>query len=239
MTYLYDPRTNITKETTLETLKGLTGKNLNTLMTYRSKSRKIAEIGAYVTSRAPSLKQRRIWYEKEKYDDEIFLPVEGSEGKFLVSNYGRLKRIYKKSERFCLPYQKKGVGNLFVKAQFLGKQKEHKVGHIVAHHFLGPRPEGKSLVRKNGIITDDYAGNLEYVTRQELGRRTGYKSRGEPIVQLDLETGELINEFRSIREAGRECFISPEAIRNNVLGMSKHSGGFKFMRLSEYEELTG
>lgn len=234
--YLYDPRTNITTEIKRKDLIGIAGVSTSAITKALRNKTRIASINCYVTREKASLKQRRKWYESQTYENENWKIVEGSNGKYKVSNQGRIKRIYKSTERFCLPFQRKGRGNLFVKITFLDVYKEHKVGHIVAHHFLRQRRENERLIHKNGIITDDYAGNLEYVTKQELGRKTGYKSRSMPVVQLDLETFEVINEFRSIREAARECYIAHEAIRMNCLGLTKHSGGYKFMFLDDYEK---
>ncbi len=236
MIYLYDPKTNLTTETDYEKLIGITGMNKNNLQTHRSKKRLVSRIGCYIVDGTLTLQQRREWYSKVKYKDENWVTVEGSNDQFRVSNYGRIKRIYQNgNERFMMPFLRKRSGNLHVKARFLGKYTDHKVGHIVAHHFIGERNEGMRLIRKNGIVTDDYAGNLEYVTVYDLGKRTGYLSRNKPIVQLDYETNELLGEFESIREAGRELFISHETIRLNVNGESDRCLDFKFMCAEEYE----
>jgi len=223
-------------ETNYKKLAGITGMKKNNLQSHRSKKRMVARIGCYIVDDSLTLEQRREWYSKIKYKDEHWITMEGSKDQFQVSNHSRIKRIYKNgNERFMMPFQRKRSGNLHVKARFLGKYKDHKVGHVVAHHFIRERREDDRLIRKNGIITDDYAGNLEYVSVYELGKRTGYLSRNKPVVQLDYETNELLNEFESMREAGRECFISHEAIRLNVNGESERCLNFKFMCADEYE----
>ena len=40
----------------------------------------------------------------------------------------------------------------------------HFAHHLVAAAFLGPRPLGMQINHKNGIKTDNYFTNLEYVT---------------------------------------------------------------------------
>lgn len=235
--YLYDPRTNLSTKTSYKELMGITGVALSTLSNAKTRGYKLRSINCYVTDGIAPLKQRRKWYAAETYKDEYWQTVDGSKNRYKISNYGRVKRIFGNgNEMLMMPFLRLQRGNLHIKIWFLGKYKDHNVGHIVAHHFIRPRKPKERLTRKNGILTDDFVGNLEYVTKQELGKRTGRQARSEPVVQLDLETKELLNEFRSIREAGEKCFISYEAIRLNCHGKTRHSGGYKFMFAEDYEK---
>lgn len=236
MLHLYDPRTNILTETTYDYLKELTGKNKGYLYSLKCKSTKIHNIGCYLTDENTTVKQRKVWYEKEKYHNEMWLPVRGSDGKYLVSNYGRFKRIYKKHSKFLLPYLHKRYGHLRIKVKFDGVHKDYKVGHLVALHFLGEPEPGQVLFHKNLIITDDWVGNLEYISKSKLGKRTGQLSRGRAVVQLDPMTEEVINEFRSAREAGRQTFMSYQAVLDRCNGLRKNSYGYMFMWADEYEK---
>lgn len=234
--YLYDPRINVSTKTSYKYLEKLTGLTISGLSRAKTRGSKIKQINCYLSDGFPDIQKRREWYSKEKYTDEAWIPIEGSENKFMVSNYGRIKRIYKYKEGFILPYQRKGRGNLFVKVQCNGKYGEYKIGQLVAHHFIRePRP-GESVIRKNGIITDDYVANLAYVTKEELGKKTGYKSKSKPVIQIDAKTGEVVQEYRSAREAGRKLFLSYQAVLDNCHGKTKVAGGmYKFRFLEDYE----
>ena len=238
MLYLYNPKTNVTERTTQKMVSEISGLKEASLASYRSRKNKIAAIDCYLLDDEPSIEDRRKWYSSIVYKDEAWKIIEGSNDQFKISTYGRVKRIFKNHERFLMPFRRKQAGNLRVKARFLNKYKDHVIGHIVAHHFIGKRKDGLRVYRKNGIITDDYVGNLKYVTVEDLGRITGHTSRNIPIVQLDFETKEYINEFNSIREAGRKLHISHEAIRHNVIGRSKRCNDFVFVSLKVYERLT-
>lgn len=107
MVLLYDPKTNILSETTYEYLMELTGMAKGSLMTSRSKGRKIRSINCYLAKDDLTVQQRREWYEKEKYNNETWKTIKGSDDTFLISNYGRFKRIGKKKMWFLLPILKK------------------------------------------------------------------------------------------------------------------------------------
>ena len=231
MYYLYDPRTNISSKTSYKELQGITGLGSSSFSKAKSKRRKIKSINCYITEGVASLDDRREWYAAEKYPDEAWLEVQETKAKYIVSNYGRVKKIYKTSERFLLPYQRKGKGNLWVKID----GKELKVGHLVAAHFIREIIPGESVIRKNGIVIDDYVGNLEIVSRKELGVRTGFKSKSKEVVQLDAETLDVVNEYRSAREAGRNYFMSYQAILDRCNGIYKQSDGFIWMFAKDYE----
>ena len=241
MMYLYDPKTNILTETTYSYLSELTGITKSTLATYKSRRNKIKNINCYITDDTVSVQQRKTWYEKENFHNEIWKPVQGSNDQFLISNYGRFKRVYKnKNIAFLLPYLLKRPGLLHIKVRFNDVYKQYRVANLVALHFVGVPKDGEVLHHKNLIKTDNYSGNLEYISRKSLGAKTGQLSTSKPVVQLDKDTLEIIDEFRSVREAGRQCFLSYQAVLDNCNHKSKSSGGYLFMFLEEYEqELEG
>ncbi|AJG58446.1 NUMOD4 domain-containing protein [Bacillus cereus] len=238
MVLLYDPKTNILSETTYEYLAELTGMMKGSLMSARSKGTKIRSINCYLAKDDVTVEQRKEWYEKEKYHNETWKPITGSDGKFLVSNYGRFKRVSKTRVRFLLPFLKKQTGYLEIKVMYNGVYKNYRVSKIVAIHFIGYPKQGETLRFKNGIKTDTFAGNLEYVSREKLGKLTGFRSKSKPVIQLDMDTKEIIGEFRSAREAGRKCYLSYQAVLDNCNHKSRTSGGYIFMFAEEYEQIA-
>ncbi|MGG1483512.1 NUMOD4 domain-containing protein [Peribacillus castrilensis] len=237
MIYLYDPRTNILTETSYSYLSELTGKNKGNLATLKSIGRKISNINCYLTDENLTKSQRKAWYEKEKYHNETWKFIQGSNEKFLISNYGRFKRVYKNKVSFLLPYLNKRRGYQLIKVKFNDVYNEYRIANLVAIHFVGSPKTGEVLHHKNLIKTDNYSGNLEYISKQDLGKKTGQLSSSKPVVQLDKDTKEVIDEFRSAREAGRQCFLSYQAVLDNCNHKSKSSGGYHFMFLDEYERV--
>ncbi|WP_433958571.1 NUMOD4 domain-containing protein [Cytobacillus horneckiae] len=236
MLFLYDPTTNISTETTYEYLMELTGKKNINLRSIKSRGLKINNLNCYLADEKTTVAQRKAWYEKEKFHNEVWKAITGSDDKFLVSSYGRIKRVYKNHTAFLLPFLHKKSKQLHVKVKFEGKYAGYKVSKLVAFHFIGKPKLGEVVHHKNLVITDNYFGNLEYITRNQLGKKTGFKSKSKPVIQLDRDTLEPINEFRSAREAGRKCYLSYQAVLDNCNRKSKSSGGFIFMFTEDYEQ---
>lgn len=235
MLYMYDPCINLKTETSYDYLVELTGKKKSTLMSLKSRGLKIRSINVYLIDETTTLQQRKAWYEKEKYKNEYWVPVKGSDGKFLISNYARFKRVYKNKEGFLMPYYRKASGHMEIRVKFKGVYKQYQVPHLVAAHFIGNPKPGEVIRHRNGILTDDNANNLEFVDKRRLGKLTGYSAKSKEVVQLDPKTLEVIQEFRSAREAGRKTYRSYQAVIDNCNKRTKTSSGDRFMWAEEYE----
>lgn len=236
MLYLYDPRTNILTETTFDYVLDIAGVTKSSLKSMMSKGSKLAKINCYLVDEKVTLAKRKEWYVKEKYHQEVWKEVEGSEGKFLISSYGRVQRAYKNHSSFILPFLHRK--HLMVKVWFKGKYQQMKTGHLVAHHFLDDPKPGEVLHHKNGIVTDDFAGNLEYISNKELGKKTAHKAKARPVVKIDPETLDVLDEYRSSREAGRKNYRSYQSVLDNCNKKTKTSAGMLFMWADEYEEIS-
>ena len=92
-----------------------------------------------------------------------------------------------------------------------------------------------SVYTKNGITHEVEACNLGIATYEELGRLTGHKSKSKEVLLLD-DDGNIIDEFRSTREASRKLPISHSAISdccNNKWG-NKAGGVYKLIYADDY-----
>ncbi len=80
---------------------------------------------------------------------EVWLPVKGYEGRYLISNYGRVKRLYKSSKNIILAgswgkdHRKKTYRkvNLYKNAKF----KSFYVHRLVAQHFVSNCKEAATV----------------------------------------------------------------------------------------------
>lgn len=235
---LYDPTCNVSTKTTYSELEAITGMSKSDLSGIKYRKRIISNIDCYIIDEKADVEVRRSLYENFKIEDEVWKSIEGSDGLFLISNYGRFKRIYKTVTNFLMPVLRKQNNHLYIRVRMNGIYKTYKISQLVAHHFLGSNKNNYSVRHKNGIKTDCFAGNLEYISRHKLGQLTGQLSRSKVVVMLDPETLEWMDEFRSVREAGRQTNLSYQAVLNNCNGKTDFvdGGRFKFVFLDDYEE---
>ena len=82
---------------------------------------------------------------------------------------------------------------------------------VMAKTFLGPVPEGCVPYHKNGCQSDNYINNIAYISKIELGKKTGANSRKKSVVKIDC-TGEIVDVYSSAREAARKNFMSYQTV---------------------------
>lgn len=92
-----------------------------------------------------------------------------------------------------------------------GKRKEERVHKLVGETFLRKPKPNEVLRRINGIKTDVFVGNLEWVDKYKLGELTGPHSRRKPVVKVNAD-GEEIEFYSSAREAARRNFMSYQTV---------------------------
>lgn len=149
---------------------------------------------------------------------EIWKKIEGFD-KYEVSNFGNVRHI--KNGNLKIQY------NLFGYAQVLiyknGKAKSIRVNRAVMKAF---RPiencEEMEVNHKNYNRGDNRIENLEWTTRKEnCKHRNNHLEYYNSEACVDSE-GRI---FKSYREAGRFHGISPNTVKNDVLGKTKRKLG--------------
>ena len=153
---------------------------------------------------------------------EIWKDIEGYEGKYQVSNEGRVKALAWKGE---------GKGNsqkehILRQADLRGYKrvglckngitKTYQVHRLVAIAFI-PNPNNYDIVDHiNTIRCDNRVENLRWVTKEEnnrneitvakhIGLLVNREDQSKKVYQYDLD-GNLVGEFLSISEASRNGF---------------------------------
>ena len=154
----------------------------------------------------------------EKLEGEEWRDIAGYEGLYQVSNCGRVKSLgryirakagsSKWQEEKLLRPQTNGKGYLKVGLYKDGQQKMFFVHRLVATAFLeNPMPLfWTDINHKDEVKTNNTASNLEWCDRKyncNYGTRTERTSKR--VGQFSLE-GELIREWPSTRECGRNGF---------------------------------
>lgn len=105
-------------------------------------------------------------------DGEEWRDIEGFEGFYKISNYGRVKSFHfrKNKVKILIPYVTPN-GYLMVSLHKSKIKKKITIHRLVAKAFI-PNPENLPAVdHKFGIKFDNYAGNLEWVSYAENSSR--------------------------------------------------------------------
>ena len=161
--------------------------------------------------------------------DEIWRDIENYEGLYKISNKGRVKSLYKGSERILRPVIDK-YGYMFVYLCNNNVRKYFKLHRLVAQAFIPnpynlPEVNHKDENKKNNCVENlewiTHIDNCNYGTRN---KRVG-DSRSKPILQYS-KSGEFIKELPSSREAERILGIANQHIIACCKGKRKSSGGF-------------
>lgn len=190
--------------------------------------------------------------------EEIWKPIEGYEGKYEVSNLGRvmsLNYLSTKQRRIMKPYKnisKRGnVPYLQVDLHIGGVRKSLKVHYLVCTAFHGLRPadiDGDTNVEAmhlNGDSLDNRAENLawgrhadnvrekNFIEKQVAAQKKRWESgeydyQKKPVMQFTLE-GVFVAKYESASFAQRETGCSQSDISKQCRGERRWPvGGFNW-----------
>ena len=96
-------------------------------------------------------------------ENEIWKPIEGTDGKYEVSNFGRVRTNGKRPGLLTLTKQPSGYRYAMIEID--GKPCNRRVHRLVAQHFL-PNPDNmKEVNHKDGNKDNNHVSNLEWCTR--------------------------------------------------------------------------
>jgi len=140
--------------------------------------------------------------------------VPGYDGKYQLDTEGNVRRVYPSGKtRKLTPYHKKMSGSqrLVVKLTKNGKSKEEILVQIMARTFLGPAPKGCVAYHLNGCQTENHIQNIAYISRRELGKLTGAKSKRKAVAKINSD-GEVVEVYPSARECARKNFMSYQTV---------------------------
>lgn len=150
---------------------------------------------------------------------EIWKDIAGYEGKYQVSNLGRIRSldriVYNQGRHYfqngkILKAGSQKSGYLFVTLYKAGKRKEYLVHRLVAQAFI-PNPNGLSQVNhKDEDVTNNKVENLEWCTAKyncNYGTRNEKiaKKAGKKVIQLTLDW-QAVHVWSSAHECARAGF---------------------------------
>ena len=161
---------------------------------------------------------------------EIWKDILGYEGKYQVSNWGRVKSLimwtgtcYIEREKIIKPIKNKdGYMKTFLSKD--GKVKTLATHRLVAEAFI-PNPDGFSEVNhKDEDKTNNCADNLEWCTRKYNARY----SHCRKVIGIKIESG-LIVEFEGMKIAEEITGVDHRHISRVCTGYRESSGGWKWL----------
>ncbi|MCM1246663.1 MAG: hypothetical protein NC293_13575, partial [Roseburia sp.] len=154
---------------------------------------------------------------------ETWKDIPGYDGKYQADKEWNIRRVFPSGKtRKMTPYHRKMSGSqrLVVKLTKDGKSKEEIVVQLIAKTFLGQPPPGHVPYHVNGCQLDNYVNNIKYISRRELGKLTGAKSRRRPVAKMDRE-GDTVEVYPSARTAAKKNFMSYQTVIDRCNGKCK------------------
>lgn len=182
--------------------------------------------------------------ESSRTTEEVWKDVKDFEGRYQVSNMGRVRSL----DRWSLtehPYFIKGMmlklspnkGRGYLRVSLSGGHRNYKhyeVHRLVALHFVPGYKEGLIVNHKNEIKTDNRAENLEWCTYQyNLNYSDVVAWKRKPVYQYDLD-GNFIKKYKCGHQAEQELgFTIVHAIYASKRG---YTHGFLFSQEPHTQE---
>ena len=146
--------------------------------------------------------------------EEIWKDVKGFEGRYQVSNMGRVRSLdrwtnhehpYLLKGRMLNPSMNKRKGYLRISLSDGSRNYKHyEVHRLVALHFVPGYKDGLVVNHNNEVKTDNRADNLEWCTYQyNLNYSDVVSWKRKPVYQYDLD-GNFIKKFKCGKQAEKE-----------------------------------
>ena len=177
---------------------------------------------------------------------EEWRDIKGYEGKYMVSNLGRVKSLnYSNTgKEGILNARDNGKGYLRVILWKDGKDKKYRINRLVAQAFI-PNPdnlpevnhkdEDKTNNRVENLEWCDRSYNVNYGTRNKKAGKKIAEKRSKPVFSVNKESG-LIMWWQSASEAEKCTGIDHSSISKCCKGKKKSIGGYYWF-YAESEEV--
>lgn len=161
--------------------------------------------------------------------NEVWKDIAGYEGKYQVSNMGRVRSLdmtvhnpvrscdYFQKGRILVPYQER---NGYLRVTLINGDRSTKqkisIHRLVAIAFVSGYAEGLEVNHIDEVRTNNRADNLEWVTcKQNINHGLHNKrqsiSKSRRVVQYDME-GRVVRSYYGLSEASRQTGIARENI---------------------------
>lgn len=157
--------------------------------------------------------------------EEIWKDIKGYEGKYQVSNFGRVRSLRFGKERVLVGVKDKD-GYLLVNLYKGGKHYNGKIHRLVAEAFI-PNPDGLPQVNhKDECKSNNAVSNLEWCdAKYNINYGTCIERLSNPVFQY-AQDGTLVGSYPSAMEAMRQTGYDHSHISACCRGTLKHYKSF-------------
>lgn len=187
--------------------------------------------------------------------EEVWKDIEGYEGRYQVSNLGRVKALprtvsghnqhgeWTRTEPEQIMTQKlQNTDRLQVSLRDAeGKRKTFYVHRLVAMAFVPGYFEGATVNHKNEDHHDNRADNLEWMTKAENNAYGTHNFRvGKSLrmaVEMLTDDGEHVAYFDSMSEAAEKSGCPLSSIHRCCYGRQETTNGYRFKFSTDFRKL--
>ena len=187
--------------------------------------------------------------------EEIWKDIEGYEGRYQVSNLGRVKALPRTVEGHNQHGKWTRTEPAKIMAQKLqntdryqvslrdadGKRTTFYVHRLVAMAFVPGYFEGATVNHKNEDHHDNRADNLEWMTKEENNAYGTHNFRvGKSLrmaVEMLTDEGEHVAYFDSMSEAAEKSGCPLSSIHRCCYGRQETTNGYRFRFTTDFRKL--
>jgi hypothetical protein len=166
--------------------------------------------------------------------EEIWKDVQGYEGFYRVSSWGRVESLprekgHRKESLIIASVQ---TTNGYIKASLskgVRDRKLHSVHRLVAVAFISNPLQLPQVNHKDGDKTNNHVSNLEWVTQSQnmshkISKEDRSRSLSKKVRQIDLQTLQEIRIWDSVIEAAKSLSIDNSSIGKAVKSGKPYKG---------------
>lgn len=183
----------------------------------------------------------------ETIDGEIWTDVIDTDGKYKISNIGRVKNA--KTNRLIHPYIKRKNYH-WIQLKCEGVNIHASLHKLIYESFNGKVKEGNEVDHVNSNSLDDRLDNLKEVTKEEnrkninsinkmqLNRHNALFEKGGKsgvgILKLDVN-GNILEKYKSVKQCAEANNIDTHILRNYINGKQKKEFNKNFYFIKEFD----
>lgn len=160
---------------------------------------------------------------------ERWLPVVGFDGRYTVSDLGRVR-----GEKGLLAQNRQNAGYVIVHLYLSGKRVVRTVHRLVAAAFVDGYFDGAHVNHRDGDRTHNAASNLEWVTRsgnmQHASRAGRLSPRRTAVVGTPFDGGPEIHYASQLDAEKALCGRASSAIHHCLNGRKRSAYGYTWRR---------